>query len=81
MFSVFRDLNNENFAEFLIDMRFIPHISIFRKNTMDDISKEQLGQSLENHNTGTLVCEKIALRAIKTTENKTPREICCESLV
>ena len=78
---VFRDLINENFAEFIVDVRFIPHISIFRKNTMDDMSKEQLGQSLNRHNTGTLVCEKITLRAIKTTENKSPREIASESIV
>ena len=78
---VFRDLINENFAEFLIDMRFVPHISIFRKNTMDDIAKEQLGQSLEEFNTGTLVCEKVSLRAIKTTENKSPGDVCYDSLV
>ena len=54
---VFRDLLNENFAGFCIDMHFVPHISIFRKNTMDDIAKEQLGQGLEEFNTGTLVCD------------------------
>ena len=78
---VFRDLINENFTEYIVDARFIPHISIFRKNTMDDVSKEQLGQSLDGHNTGTLVCEKITLRAIKTSENRNPREIASESMV
>ena len=70
---VFRDLINENFTEFIVDGRFIPHISVF--------SKEQLGQSLDGHNTGILVCEKITLRAIKTTENKSPREVASESMV
>ena len=78
---VFRDLINENFTEFIVDGRFIPHISVFRKNTMDDVSKEQLGQSLDGHNTGILVCEKITLRAIKTSENKSPREVASESMV
>ena len=36
LLQVFRDLINENFTEFIVDGRFIPHISVFRKNTMDD---------------------------------------------
>ena len=78
---VFRVLLSENFAEYLIDMRFVPHISVFRKNKINDIDKEQLGHSLEEFNTGTFVCEKVSLRAIKTTENKSPGDVCCESLV
>ena len=73
LLQVFRDLTNKNFTEFIVHGCFLPHISVFRKNTMDAISKEQLGQSLDGYNTGTLVCEKINLRAIKTTENKSPR--------
>ena len=81
MLHVFRDLLSENFSEYLTDMRFVPHISINRKNTINDVAKEQLGQSLEEFNTSTLVCEKVSLRAIKTMENKSPGEVCCESLV
>ena len=56
---VLRDLLSENFSEYLTDIRFVPHISIYRKNTMNDVTKEQLGQSLEEFNTGTLICERV----------------------
>ena len=39
-------------GEYLVDLRFQPHITIFRKNEMNVTEREQLGQSLEEFSTG-----------------------------
>ena len=68
LLQVFRDLINENFTELIVDGHFIPHISVFRKNTMDDISKEQLGQSLDGHNTVILILAKVKIRTLACSQ-------------
>ena len=70
----------ESLGEYLTDLRFQPHITIFRKNEMNTTEREQLGQSLEEFSTGSLICDRVALRRGKT-ENQAAGEVSAASLI
>ena len=44
---ILRDLVGESLGEYLVDLRFQLHITLFQRNEMNVTEREQLGQSLE----------------------------------
>ena len=77
---ILRDLVGESLGEYLVDLCFQPHITLFRRNEMNVTEREQLGQSLEEFSTGSLICDRVALQRGKT-ESQAAGEVSAQSLM
>ena len=61
-----RHLIEEELSQYLTDLRFSPHLTLFTGNKMGEKERNQLAESLTHVRTSAFSCDNITLRSKKT---------------
>ena len=65
LIKAFREILEDDVGNHITDGRFMPHISIFKRNTMNDVTKKQLAESVQFMKLGPIVATGASLRSKK----------------
>jgi 2'-5' RNA ligase len=72
-----RHLIEEELGQYLTDLRFSPHLTLFTNNKMGEKERNQLAESLSHIRTGSFSCNNITLRTKKTADSPSIEVLAC----